>query len=150
MKPGDLFFRVGSALGSWFIAYAHGILVAVIPLTRCAGRESPEEIWLASFVLSVPAIGAATLLGLGLPWRDMLRWFSIPLIPLLLYSAAVIIPYLGGSTFGGASLCSVMDPTQSGATRVWWEPYWAPLQLLLIAGFVVRCAQYWMPSRKTD
>lgn len=146
MKPGDLFFRVGSALGAWFIAYAHGILIAVIPLTRCAGRETPEEIWLASFVLSIPAVGAALLLGLGLPWRDMLRWFSIPLIPLLLYSVFVAIPYLGGTTFGGDSLCHVMDPTVADAERIWWEPLWAPLQLALIAGFFWRCAQYWRTS----
>ena len=143
MRPGELFFRAGSSLGGWIIAYGHAVMLAVIPATQCAEREAPDELWFAVLVMSIPALGALALIPLALPWRDSFRWLAVPLAPVLLFNATLVGPYLVGVTFGDQSLCGVLEPDAVLDARAGWQPFWAPLQLALIAGFAWRSFQYW-------
>ena len=144
MNPAEVFFRVGSSLGGWLIAYAYGILLAVVPATPCAERARPDEVWFAVWVFSFPALGALWLIPKALPWRDLFRWFALPLAPLLAYGVAVAWPALASVTLGGAALCA------DAGERAGWHPYWAPLQLLLIAGLAWRSVEYWLSSSTRD
>jgi len=132
----EIFLRLGCALVAWLLAYAHGILLAVVPVADCS-----PALWRTTLLFAGLGAMAAALLPLGLRWRDSLRWLSVPAVPLLGYGAWVALTLWDG--VGGASLCDVRSGAESAGPGEPWERVWAPIQLVVSVACAAQCARFW-------
>ncbi len=138
-----LFLRLGCALVSWILAYSHAILLAVVPQADCS-----PALWRTTLLFAGLGAAAAALLPLGLPWREWLRWISVPLIPLLLYGAWVAWTMRAG--IEGAALCETLAGVAEPATGEPWHRAWPPIQLVVTLACTAQCLRFWRPAPDSD
>lgn len=140
MRPAELFFRLGSALVGWLVIYAHLLMIAVIPRSTC----SPDNpgLWQPTLITWLLTAAAILLVRLGEPFRDTIRWLTIPLAPLWLAAAWALLPYLVSATVGGAHVCTVLNP-DFGAPAALWHRLWAPVQTAALTVIAWAALRYW-------
>ncbi len=128
MRLAEVFLRIGSTLTGWLMVYAHCLWLAVLPQAACGGESGDP--YAATLGLAVPAAALAFLLPVGRSTPgigDILRWFGLPLVVLLPLAARPVLDALGRATFEPLPLCA-----QSTLAPAGWEPWWAPLQLVVL------------------
>lgn len=137
-------------MGGWLIFLAHGLVLASIPEVDC--EPNNDEMWLGTLWLAFLDGLGVVLLGRGLAWRESLRWFALPAVPLALYDCWKIVPATASTTIGGVSLCLVVE----GGVRVLEDfpvtpiqRVWPVLQILVLLAACWMAVRYWRPDRAT-
>jgi len=135
MSFSEIILRVGCTLVAWLFAVGHGVLLLTISRMPCGdGQNDP---FLTLMILGGIALGLSALLPVAkkVPGvAETLRWLFVPLLVLVPFAVAQVVPYLMSSTFEAAPLCEATTMARG------WERLWAPLQLAaLLSGFAVAC-----------
>ena len=142
MSFAEIILRVGITFVSWLVIYMHIIVVLVVPYGQCPDASA----WRVSMVSGLFALGAAFAIRYGHSIRGMrsaFRYFALPLLPLVPWSAWIVLPYLIGSTFGGSSVCNILLGEDSGLSAVSWQRAWAPVQLAVLAAISFHAWRTW-------
>ncbi len=144
MRASNIILGIGGSLGGWLVIIGHALILAVIPEVDCVvGARDP---WRGTLVMGVLGILSTILVGIGLPWRSGLRWFTIPAVPLLVFALLVVLPYLEVTT-GGTHPCAVDGSIDTLAEADVWQRLWPLLQLVFLVGAGWQVVRYWVPSR---
>lgn len=140
MRLAEVFLRIGSSLCGWLMAYAHCLWLAVLPQAICGGESGDP--WAATLGLALPAVVLAFVIPVGRRTPGIghiLRWLAVPLVLLVPLAVRAVLPALERSTFEGAPLC-----LQAGDAPVpGWEPFWAPVQLVVLSAITLAAVMAW-------
>lgn len=133
------------------------LAIAAVQMTTCTNGS--DDAWLTSFLVFTPA-ALLVLGGIALTQRHHTRtvFLSIPLVVIVPYCVFVAATFLLGTTFQGNHLCSTLADELSfnAYPASWWQPLWAPLQILMLTAYVWLAASCWrkwalrrMPANST-
>ena len=146
MSFAEIFLRIGGGIGGFIIFFAHALIIAVIRQADC--NPASDEMWKGTLFLATLGAGGALALGLGLQWRDSLKWFALGAVPLAAYAVLGVVPGLVSTTFGGASLCAIAETLPAGveladhpATTV--QRVWPVVQLIVLSVGALQALRYW-------
>jgi hypothetical protein len=140
MRPAEIILRICGSIGGWLLFVTHALVIAVLPQ---ADRGS-EGLWIGTTVLALLNGLGILLLGLGLPWRESLRWFSVAALPLAALGIWGLIPFFAATTLGGEPLCPLLPEAACSEPGVLYRT-WPVLQLLVLIAASVRACHYWRP-----
>lgn len=135
----ELFLRLGCALVGWLLAYAYGILLAIVPAADCS-----PALWRTTLLFAGLGAVAIGLLPLGLHWRASLRWLSLPALPLFAYG--VWVAFMLWDAVGGAALCDVHAGVTGAMSGDPWQRAWPPIQIGVSLACAFQCARFWRPA----
>lgn len=139
---------VGTPLSVLGVIYLH-IGVLIVPLSA-SGTCTMGDIdgWLASLVFWSPLSFVALAISfMALPSKKLVRWFTILLVPLILWAYIVAFNYLVPVTFQGAHLCSVASGWGFSEYPVeWWFRLWAPVQMVFLMLCTLLIFKLWSPA----
>ena len=126
MRFAEVFLRLGVALVSWMIIYAHTLWLAVLSKITCG----PDGSEMHALLLGIAPITAVAVLMTRATQtladiHRLLRWFGIPVFLLVPWCLASIWQVATLVNFGNAGICASV--TQSA-----WETWWAPIQIVLL------------------
>ena len=146
MSAAEIILRIGAGIGGWLVFVAHALVIAVLPRADCDPRS--DELWLGTLVLALLSGAAVALLGLGLRWRQSLRWFAAPAVALAVYAAIGVVPSVAQTSLDGGPLCAM---TAAGSTPIDLQSFpatglqrsWPPVQLLVLALGCAQGARFW-------
>ena len=145
MTFAEVFLRLGSALVAWVVVFAHCIWLAALHEVSC-GAAGPQP-WgvLLGFSL-ITLIGALALpLGATVPGvAGILKYPAVPLVLLVPLSARHAYSVLERVNFSAGTICN--DPTSQALEPRWWEAWFGPTQLILLAIIVVMAIVQWRKS----
>ena len=154
MSFAEIVLRIGTSIAGWLIFIALGLTLAVIPDATC--DPGSDEIWRGTLLFGLLSGLSLLFVGRGLPWRESIRWLSVPAMGLAVYAAFGILPAVVGTTLGGESLCAIADSTASAAElaaieATGIERIWPILQLSVLAIGTMQGVRYWTgPTERPD
>ena len=128
----------------WIFSWIAIGLIPLVQATSCT--MGSDDSWAANLFMVTPAsvlILCTTILFRKHHTRWL--WLSTPNFLLLPWATIFVFQFLIGSTIGSNHLCSVLTG-QAGFNEYaasWWQPFWAPVQLVLILGYSVSMYGYW-------
>ncbi len=131
----------------WMISWLAMGLIPLVEMTTCT--QGSTDAWLVSLVFYTPiALFGLVLLYFGRDNSRSTRWLVIPHAVLVPFAVVTAIRYLWRSTILGDHLCTIATREVGFASmqQQWWNPLWAPVQLLLVAGVAVMIWLYWRPA----
>ena len=135
--------RILNTIG-WVISWLAMALIPLVEITTCT--QGSTDAWLLSLLLYTPiGLVGLILLYFGQDKPRSTRWLVIPhgiLVPL---AAVTAIRYLWRCTIVGDHLCTIATREGGFASypRQWWNPWWAPVELVFITGVCVMIWLYW-------
>lgn len=141
MSIGEIFFRIVATLGGWIILSTHILLVLLVPR---AVVEEDGALWLGTLVFGLVSIGAAVVVELGLRWRDIIRWITIPAALMLPFALWATLPYVTGTTFSGLGASAVHAGLETGPAATIAERAWAPVQIVALGAAGVQGIRVWL------
>ncbi|MCB1670110.1 MAG: hypothetical protein R3F41_14710 [Gammaproteobacteria bacterium] len=128
----------------WILSW---IAIGLIPLAQATTcTMGSEDSWTANLFVVTPA--NVLILGAIFLFRKHHTrwiWLSTPNFILLPWATIFLIQFFIGSTIEGNHLCSVLMG-QSGFNEYaasWWQPFWAPVQLVLILSYSLSIYGCW-------
>ena len=153
MSLAEIMFRIAAALGGWLIFLGHALTLLAITRVECDPMSVGHAQGTAVFAV-LSALGLA-LVGVGLPWREGLRWLAYPALGLAAIAAWEIAPVLVETTIDGANLCRSLRPSigvsgtsgAPGRLATDLERAWPILQLLVLGGGGVQALRVVVPRR---
>ncbi len=136
MTIAELLLRIGCAIVAWLMMYTHTLWLAIVDDVGCG----PDGDALYRLLLGLTLITLPFCFLLGLSRKvgsihDTLRWGCAPLLLLVPLAANAVWPVLNASTLGDAPLCP--GPVSA------WHPWWAPLQLAVLAVVSLMAYRAW-------
>lgn len=135
----DLLLRVACGLVGWLLVFAHGLLLAVVPVATCNRELFATTLVFAGFA----AVSAAWLLPAALRWRAQLRWCALPAAALWAWAGWTGWPLLTETSLGGMDACQVLAGSDAGDRASALERLWAPVQLLVLGACGRQALRYW-------
>ena len=126
MRFAEVFLRMGVALVSWMIIYAHTLWLAALSKIGCG----PDGLELHALLLGISPLTALAILMTRAtrPIADIhriLRWFGVPVLLLAPWCLASIWQVAGPANVESVAICTAVGPAA-------WEIYWAPVQFVLL------------------
>ena len=154
MSLAEIMFRIAAALGGWLIFLGHALTLLTLTRVECDPMSAGQAQGTAVFAV-LSALGL-TLVGLGLPWREALRWLAYPALGLAAIVAWEIAPALVETTIDGSNLCRSLRPSISvsgtsvapGRLATELERAWPVLQLLVLGIGWVQALRVVVPLRR--
>ncbi len=150
MSFAEIMLRIGLGVGGWLIYLGHMLTLAVIGEVDC--DPASNEMWRGTIAFGVISGAAISSVGMGLRWRDSLRWLAAGSFIVTLLAFPTLLAGIRIGTIAGESLCHIAGATPQGvdlgafpATRV--EFFWPILQIAVAAIGVVQTIRYWRPGR---
>ena len=137
MRFSEVFLRLGCALVAWMMLYAHFVWLAALGSVGCGPDGDELHRVLLAFVPF--SIGFAFLLRVTEPMEEVhrtLRWLALPLAPLMLVGAYLVLVTWRSVLVHGQGICS--DDAAAG-----WQQLWGPAQLLAIVVCAVMLIRTW-------
>jgi len=145
MSLAEVFLRIGSSLSAWLMAYAHCLWLAVLPQAICGGKAGDP--WAATLGLALPTFVLAFVIPVGRRTPGIghiLRWFAAPLVLLIPLAARAVLSAFERSNLDGEPLCMQAGAAPGGA----WEPFWAPVQLVVLCAIALAAMIGWRSPAK--
>ncbi len=146
MSFAEIILRIGASIGGWLIFIGYALTLAVIRQADC--DPTSDELWRGTLFFGLLSGLSLLFVGRGLPWRNSIRWLTIPAGALAIYAAIGVFPAIGATSVEGASLCGVLNPLISShdasgidATNV--ERIWPVVQLAVLFAGIVQAIRYW-------
>ena len=146
MSFAEIILRIGASIGGWLIFIGYALTLAVIRQADC--DPTSDELWRGTLFFGLLSGLSLLFVGRGLPWRNTIRWFSIPAIGLAVYAGLGIFPALGATSIDGASLCGLTNTSMSsdelsGFRASNLERIWPVVQLVVLCGGILQSVRYW-------
>lgn len=138
MSAGEIVFRICASLGVWMLLISHALVVATLPSSACPTAD--PQTWVGTGILAGVCGVGLLLLGVGLRWRQTLRWVAAAALLLVALALRGVLPMLLATTLGGAPLCG-----ETGVSPTSFERVWPALQTLVLLGGAVQALRYWRP-----
>lgn len=134
MRFAEVFLRMGVALVSWMLIYAHSLWLAALSKIGCG----PDGAEMHALILGITPLTALAIVMIRatrtLPdIHQLLRWFGVPVLLLIPWCALSIWQVAGLANRAGVPICAAVE-------RSAWESYWAPVQFVLLAALVIMLA----------
>lgn len=131
-------------LMGWIVAWFTVLMSTVgVQITTCT--QGSQDAWLLSALVYTPI--SAVVLGLiCITKNHHVKWIyaGLPLVPILAYCAYFTFPFLLHHTVFGSNPCSVLKHQDFDAYEITqWLRIWAPLQIIVIAGYFWILALCW-------
>ena len=142
MRFAEVFLRLGCALVAWMVVYAHFLWLAVLGKVGC-GPDSGDDVHLLLLGMAPLTILFASLLRATRPLGDvhrMLRWLSVPLVPLAPFVVMSIWSAAARVAFGNTAFCS---SDASGTWQIWW----VPVQIVTLGITVWLLVRVWLDAK---
>ncbi len=141
MRLPEVLMRMGAALVGLLVGVAHCVLLLVVPRISC---DIPgNDPFFASLAL---ALVLAPLLGIthwGRPFRETLRWLTLPFVLLIPLAARSAASYLGAEAIAEIRQCGANAALPGQAAAFDWPGFWAPLQLGVLALLAFQSLRFW-------
>jgi hypothetical protein len=143
MRLSEVFLRLASALVAWMLIYAYVIWLAALHAIGCG--PDGDEIFRLLLGMAPLALGSAMLLRVTRSFPEIhsiLRWLALPLL--------VFLPFVLRNVWTIVQTVNIdRGPLCGQATAGGWQPYWAPVQLIVIGFCAWMIASMWR-SVRTD
>lgn len=139
MRLAEVLMRMGAALVGLLVGVAHCILLLVIPEISC---DIPgNDPFFASLALAFVLGALLFITQWGLPFRETLRWLTLPFVALVPLAVRAILAYVG---IEGATEIRTCSASAAGSEPAFdWPTYWAPLQLIVLGGLAFQALRFW-------
>ena len=126
MRFAEIFLRMGVALVSWMIIYAHALWLAALSRIGCG----PDGAELHALLLGISPLTAVAIVATRSTHaladiNLVLRWFGVPVLVLVPWCLGSIWQVAVLANLQGVPICASVAPTA-------WQSYWAPVQFALI------------------
>ncbi len=141
-----MLLRLGCALVAWMVLYTHCIWLATLSVTGCADGD---HLWRLLLGFAPFTLGFCLLLNVSrrlIEVHRILVWLSVPLVVVIPLALHALWPTLQTATLSGDAIC-IADSAPG------WHFWWAPVQLIVIAGILVAVGFSWRlrtPVRPAD
>ena len=130
MQFAEIFLRLGVALVSWMLIFAHALWLAALSRIGCGPDGAAMHVLLLGIApLTVLAI---LMIRATRPMPDIhriLRWFGAPVLLLAPWCLASVWQVAAVSNLESVPICADIAPAA-------WEFYWAPVQFVLLVFMV--------------
>ena len=153
MSFAEIILRIGASIGGWLVFIGFCLILAVLREAEC--DPASDELWRGTLFFGGLSGLSLLFVGRGLPWRDAIRWLSVPAIGLALYAGFGIAPAIGATSIDGGSLCVIASPTVSDARLAEFgastlERAWPVCQLFVLAAGLFQAGRYWIAPMGGD
>ena len=140
MRLAEVLMRVGAALVGFLVGLAYCTTLLVVPRISC---DIPgNDPFFATLAMGIALVPLLVFSHWGHPFRDSLRWLTLPFAALVPLAAFAIWPYLSAEAVARIQQCSESAGTPAGAAA-FWPSVWAPFQLGVLALLSFQSLRYW-------
>lgn len=148
MSFAEIMLRVGVSLGGWLIFISHMLILVAIRYADC--DPGSDSMWRGTLLFGVISGVAVAGVGVGLRWKDSIRWLAGIGFLLALLGMRVVVAGVRVATLGGESLCGIGHSTGgaiAGPAATGIERVWPVLQLAIVLLGMGQAILYWRVER---